>query len=43
VAGGALTIAVSVAMWLFGRRLSHRLVRRHREALDDYLADPTRG
>jgi hypothetical protein len=43
VAGGAVTIAVSVAMWLFGRRLSHRLVRRRREALDDYLADPTRG
>jgi hypothetical protein len=43
VAGGALTVAVSVAMWMFGRRLSHRLVRRHRVELGDYLADPTRG
>src|SRR5690349_20681336 len=43
VAGGAVTIAVSVAMWVFGRRLSHRLVHRRRQALDEYLADPTRG
>jgi hypothetical protein len=43
VAGGVLTIAVSVVMWVFGRRLGHRLVRRNHAMLDSYLADPSRG
>jgi hypothetical protein len=41
--GGVITLAFSLALWAYGRRVSRRLVRRHRVALGDYLADPTRG
>ena len=42
-AGGVVALAVSLAMWRLGRRMSLRLVRRHDEYLKSYLADPSRG
>ena len=41
--GGLLTLAISLAMWKVGRRISMRLVRKHAEYLRSYLADPSRG
>jgi hypothetical protein len=43
LAGGLLTLAISLALWAYGRRVSRRLVQRHRGALAEYLADPARG
>ena len=42
-AGALVTLAVSIGMWSYGRRMSQRLVHRHLEYLKAYLADPTRG
>jgi hypothetical protein len=43
LAGGAITLVVSLTLWFYGRRVSRRLAHRHLEALEEYLADPARG
>ena len=39
--GGLLTLAISLAMWKVGRRISLRLVRKHAEYLRSDRADPS--
>jgi hypothetical protein len=41
--GALLVLATSIFLWWIGRRLSLHVARKHRDALDAYLADPSRG
>lgn len=41
--GTLITCAVSLGLWFIGLRVSTRIVRRHRDTLAAYLADPSRG
>jgi hypothetical protein len=41
--GSLLTGTISIAMWFGGMYGSTRIARKHRDALAEYLADPSRG
>lgn len=43
IAGGLLTLTLSLTMWTFGRRMSLRLAHRRTDSLNSYLADPSHG
>jgi hypothetical protein len=43
VLGALLVLVTSILMWWIGRNLSVRVAHKHRDSLDTYLADPTRG
>jgi hypothetical protein len=43
IAGGLLTLTLSLIMWTFGRRVSVRLAHQRANSLNNYLADPRHG